>query len=80
VGIQNINIDVCQAYGDVVKVTACIEDPVVIRKNLNHLKQKDITREHNALPESRAQPQQRFVMPVTGKGPFVENKETGFRR
>lgn len=38
------------------KVIACIEDPVVIRKILDHLNSKDETREPSLLPESRAPP------------------------
>jgi len=38
------------------KVIACIEDPVVIKQILDHLKHKAETRESRALPESRAPP------------------------
>jgi hypothetical protein len=38
------------------KVIACIEDPTMIKKILEHLKQKDQANEPNALPESRAPP------------------------
>jgi hypothetical protein len=38
------------------KVIACIEDPLVIKKILDHLKQKDKASEPNPLPESRAPP------------------------
>lgn len=38
------------------KVSACIEDPVVIRKILAHLKRKEGSRESSLLPESRAPP------------------------
>ena len=38
------------------KVIACIEDPVIIQKILEHLKQKEGVNEPNALPESRAPP------------------------
>ena len=38
------------------KVIACIEDPVVIKKILDHLKEKAETNEPNPLPESRAPP------------------------
>jgi hypothetical protein len=44
-----------------VKVIACIEDPAVIKKILDHLKTKDETREPFPLPESRAPP---FGLPV----------------
>lgn len=39
------------------KVIACIEDPVVIRKILEHLQEKGETHEASVLPESRAPPQ-----------------------
>lgn len=42
--------------GGVVKVVACIEDPVVIQKILDHLKEKAETKDPNPLPESRAPP------------------------
>ena len=38
------------------KVIACIEDPVVIKKILDHLKQKDKANEPDPLPESRTPP------------------------
>ncbi len=38
------------------KVIACIEDPVVIKKILDHLKSKDETREPVPKPESRTPP------------------------
>ena len=38
------------------KVIACIEDPVVIKQILDHLKHKAETRESRVLPESRTPP------------------------
>lgn len=37
------------------KVIACIEDPVVIQKILDYLKDKAETTAHTPLPQSRAQ-------------------------
>lgn len=54
--VFNIDIKTCQECGGTVKVIACIEDPAVIRKILDHLKSKDETREPFPLPESRAPP------------------------
>ena len=54
--VFNIDIEVCQACGGAMKVIACIEDPVVIKKILDHLKGKAETKEPNSLPESRAPP------------------------
>ena len=54
--VFTIDIETCQACGGAVKVIACIEGPVVIRKILDHLQRKDETRELSLLPESRAPP------------------------
>ena len=42
------------------KVIACIEDPVVIQKILNHLKEKGEYQDAFRLPESRGPPQTRL--------------------
>jgi hypothetical protein len=54
--VFNIDIEVCRARSGAVKVIACIEDPVVIRKILDHFKQKGKANEPNGLPEGRAPP------------------------
>ena len=66
--VFNIDIDTCSACGGAMKVMpkalaslagqalACIEDPVVIKQILDHLKHKVETSESRALPESRAPP------------------------
>ena len=54
--VFNIDIETCRACGGAVRVIACIEDPVVIKKILDHLKHKAETSESRALPESRAPP------------------------
>ena len=56
--VFNIDIETCRDCGGAVKVIACIEDPVVIRKILDHLKCKDETREPVPKPKSRAPPGQ----------------------
>jgi len=38
--VFNIDVETCQVCGAAAKVIACIEDPVVIRKILNHLQEK----------------------------------------
>lgn len=43
--------------GGCVNVVDCIVDPVVIKKMLTHLKEKNASRESIQLPVSRAQPQ-----------------------
>jgi len=47
----------CSECGGAVKVIACIEDPVVIRKILKHLDKIIPAQEVAGLPESRAPPQ-----------------------
>jgi len=54
--VFNIDIETCVGCGGAVKVIACIEDPVVIKKILSHLEEKAETKEPTALPESRAPP------------------------
>jgi hypothetical protein len=54
--VFNIDIETCSACGGAMKVIACIEDPVVIKQILDHLKHKAETSETRALPESRAPP------------------------
>ena len=46
----------CSECGGTAKVIACTEDPVVIKKILEHLKDKAETTAHTPLPESRAPP------------------------
>ena len=52
--VFSIDIETCVECGGTVKVIACIEDPVVIKKILSHLRQKAETHEPSPLPESRA--------------------------
>lgn len=54
--VFNIDIETCRECGGTVKVIACIEDPVVVKKILDHLKNKAELNETTALPESRAPP------------------------
>jgi hypothetical protein len=54
--VFNIDVETCRECGGAMKVIACIEDPVVIKKILDHLKEKAETNEPNPLPESRAPP------------------------
>jgi hypothetical protein len=55
--VFNIDIETCSACGGAVKVIACIEDPVIIKKILRHLEEKSPTRAALLLPDSRAPPQ-----------------------
>ncbi len=54
--VFNIDIETCTESVGPVKVIACIEDPVVIKQILDHLKHKAETNEPSPLPESRAPP------------------------
>ena len=54
--VFNIDIETCSECGGAVKVIACIENPVVIKQILDHLKNKGDTSEPRAIPESRAPP------------------------
>ena len=56
----NIDIETCEQCGGAMKVIACIEDPVVIQKILNHLKEKVEYQDAFRLPESRGPPQTRL--------------------
>jgi hypothetical protein len=40
--VFNIDIEACRECGGAMKVIACIEDPVVIQKILDHLKRTQI--------------------------------------
>ena len=55
--VFNIDIETCRECGGSVKVIACIEDPVVIKKILSYLKEKGVSVETDLLPEGRALPQ-----------------------
>ena len=55
--VFNIDIETCTECGGSVKVIACIEDPMVIKKILTHLMGKALSAELVRLPESRAPPQ-----------------------
>jgi len=55
--VFNIDIETCQECSGQVKIIACIEDPVVIRKILAHLKEKGECQDAIRLPESRGSPQ-----------------------
>ena len=58
--VFNIDIDTCEACGGTVKVIACIEDPQVIKKILDHLKEKAALSPSRLLPENRAPPDDLF--------------------
>lgn len=55
--VFNIDIETCTECGGSVKVIACIEDSVVIKKILTHLMGKALSTEPVRLTKSRAPPQ-----------------------
>jgi hypothetical protein len=55
--VFNIDVEKCRTCGGAIKVIACIEDPVVIKKILTYLEEKLPTRATFLLPDSRAPPQ-----------------------
>ena len=59
--VFNIDITTCNHCGGAVKIIACIEDPLVIKKILDHLDAKSAAlASANQLPEPRAPPQARL--------------------
>ena len=56
-GVFNIDIETCKSCGGTVKIIACFEDPLVIKKILTHLERKDAGAAARRLPPCRAPPQ-----------------------
>ena len=52
-----IDIKTCGECGGAVKIIACIEDPAVIKKILDHLQEKAALAGLDLLPQCRAPPQ-----------------------
>jgi len=55
--VFNIDVETCRVCGSAAKVIACIEDPVVIRKILNHLQENSPIDSGVLIPNPRAPPQ-----------------------
>jgi hypothetical protein len=55
--VFSIDVETCRVCGGAVRVIACIEDPVVIKKILTHLEEKSPARSALLFPDSRAPPQ-----------------------
>jgi hypothetical protein len=55
--VFNIDVKTCRVCGGAAKVIACIEDPAVIRKILNHLQEKLPLDSGIRIPYPRAPPQ-----------------------
>ena len=58
--VFNIDIEICNSCGAPVKIIACIEDPLVIKKILTHLDSKIASDATRRLPPCRAPPQARL--------------------
>ena len=54
--VFEIDIETCSECGGDVRIIACIEDPIVIRKTLAHLDKKVTPTGADLVPESRAPP------------------------
>ena len=67
--VFNIDIETCPVCGGTVRIIACIEDPVVIKKILAHLDKQDTPLATGVLPEGWAPPVGRFNgRPACGRG------------
>jgi len=55
--VFDIDIETCRVCGGSMKVIACIEDPLVIKKILTHLRGKALCVDAAGLPKSKAPPQ-----------------------
>ena len=55
--VFNIDIETCSVCGGSMEVIACIEDKLMMKKILTHLRGKGLYLETGGLPESRAPPQ-----------------------
>ncbi len=55
--VFNIDIETYRVCGSSMKVIACIEEPLVIKKILTHLRGQALCVDTAGLPQSRAPPQ-----------------------
>jgi len=55
--VFDIDVETCDQCGGAINVIACIKDPLVIKKILDHLDKKTASDEQTRLPQSRAPPQ-----------------------
>ena len=58
--VIDIDIETCSVCGGSMKAIACIEDPLMIRKTLTHLRGKTPIVEVVRLPKGKAPPQDDF--------------------
>ncbi len=52
----DMDVEICDQCGGGIKVIACIEDPMVIKKILDHMNSKSAVSEKKRQPQSRALP------------------------
>ncbi len=55
--VFNIDFDICDACGANLRIIACIEDPAVIQRILDHLDRRDAQPTRSGIPSARAPPQ-----------------------
>jgi hypothetical protein len=55
--VFDMDVEICDQCGGGIKVIACIEDPMVIKKILDHMNSKSAVSAKKRLPQSRAPPQ-----------------------
>ncbi len=55
--VFDMDVEICDQCGGGIKDIACIEDPMVIKKILDHMNSKSAVSEKKRLPQSRAPPQ-----------------------
>ena len=72
--VFDIDIEICNVCGGSMKVIACVEDPLVIKKILTHLRGKGLYLEAAGLPRSRAPPQGDLFNRDTQAGPSTHQK------
>jgi hypothetical protein len=65
-------IEICRECGGAVKVIAYVEDPVMIRKILDHLKEKGEYQDPFRLSETAARHKRAWL---TKENPFVNHQE-----
>jgi hypothetical protein len=55
--VFDMDVETCDQCGGGIKVIACIEDPMVIKKILDHMNNKSAVSAKKRLQQSRAPPQ-----------------------
>jgi len=55
--VFDIDIEICEKFKAPVKIIACMEDLIIIKKTLEHIKQKGISSNTARSPPGRTPPQ-----------------------